>query len=227
MAQVNINVGGGKFLHRGWLNLDGRAGFTLSPTCTFPLDSADTVYSSHCLEHLDDATVDRVLSEARRVGKTLVLKLPNFDQVIERRIAWDENYFDKWGMSKLYRMWDVVDVDRKASMVFCGYWNKEYGHEFGGRRPDAEGAYHGPVELDSYDFLVENHTPHEIAAILKSKAPAGVQFNHQNAWSLAELVALVGKHGWRVESVNDEEICKMPIPTIEDMRDISMYLKAV
>jgi hypothetical protein len=225
---MNINVGGGKFLHRGWLNLDGRAGFDLTQTCTFPLDNAEIVYSSHCLEHLDDATVDRVLSEARRVGKTLVLKLPDFDQILERLHAEDEAYFDQWGLKDVIPTWKrrgvAPTIWNKAAMLFCGWWNDEYGNEWGKRYPDRDGAYHGPAIASE---SVWDLTPHNISAALKANVPQGAHLNHQNAWSRTELTHLVRRHGFDIQSIDAEEICEMDIPGIEEMYDISMYLKAV
>jgi hypothetical protein len=220
----NVNVGGGSFNHLGWVNLDERTGFKFTPQATFPVQSksAHYVYSSHCLEHLDDATVDRVLYEARRVLKgKLVLKLPDFEDVLKRRQAGDHAYFKQWGFESISHMWVEDSIDLRASMIFCGYWNDAYGHEFHGeRRPRSLMAYHGPVGIP----LSWAKSPHEIAASLKDHVEG--HFNHQNAWSRAELVDLLTKHGFTVESLDTETVCKEPIPTINDMKSISMYVLA-
>lgn len=222
----SINVGGGrKFSFPGWINLDAATGFALTPTCVFPVAdrSAPFVYSSHCLEHLDDATVDRVLDESRRVcGDRLVLKLPDFEDVIKRKSVGDHGYFRQWGMDGLTSMWEKDSIDLRASMIFCGYWNEAYGHEFVGRRsPDAPGAYHGPAGVPDW-----TSSPHEIAATLRAMSPKGAVFNHQNAWSRRELIDLLEKHGFEVLSMDAEKILKLPIPTLEKQREISMYVLA-
>jgi hypothetical protein len=232
---MNINIGGGrKFLHRGWLNLDGQEGFPLTPECTFPIDEAEIVYSSHCLEHLDDATVDRVLSEARRVCKgLLVLKLPDFEEVLRRWKAGDEAYFNAWGMNGVVRTWasrGVPDsIDSRASMIFCGWWNAEYGDEWGKRSPEAPKAFHGPVMPMNAELAARS--PHEISKALKDvlwmlPKRRGVHWNHQNAWSVEELHKLLSRHGFTIDSIDPDEICRMAIPTINDMRGISMYVSA-
>lgn len=222
MDTVNLNVGGGIFNYSGWINLDESTGFKLSADCTFPVDEAPIVYSSHCLEHLDDATVDRVLSEARRMGGRLVLKLPDFEEVLKRRAIGDHDYFRCWGMDPISHMWEKDTIDHRAAMIFCGYWNGAYGHEFTGERnTHAEGAYHGPPPIVAFD-----KSPHELAVALKANAPGGVTFNHQNAWSREELTALLEKHGFTVESMDAEKICQEEIPTIMEMYGISMYVIA-
>lgn len=228
---MNLNIGGGAgWSYPGWLNLDQREGFRLSPDTVFPLDEAEIVYSSHCFEHLDDATVARMLSESRRVcrGK-LVLKLPDFEQVLERWRAGDKAYFDQWGMGSVVRTWKnkgVEDtIDARAAMIFCGWWNDAYGDEWGKRTPDAPGAYHGPAFV-GHGPPIQDVSPHYAAKLMRLCAPEGGHFNHQNAWSRAELCALLGAHGFEVESLLPENACELPIPGIADQRGISMYVVA-
>src|SRR5712664_3590316 len=101
----SVNLGGGPmFAAIGWRNLDSartitnRRPFTFSPECTFPLavESTTTVYASHVLEHLDDTTVARVLSECRRVLRAdgrLVIKLPDFDRLLAAWLLRDQGFF--------------------------------------------------------------------------------------------------------------------------------------
>ena len=230
---MNVNIGGGQFNHPGWINFDQRAGFRFDASTVFPVERAEIVYSSHCLEHLDDETVDRVLSEARRLGKRLVLKLPDFDQVLERWEIGDRKYFDRWGLDDVTPTWrgTVQDtINSRAAMIFCGWWNDAYGDEWGTRTPNAKGAYHGPVVMpdSSYKVVLSSGTPHSIAHSFVARAfESGARyFNHRNAWSIAELVALLHQHRFAVESADKDVICALNIPGIEDMRDISIYVLA-
>jgi predicted SAM-dependent methyltransferase len=216
---MNLNIGGGKFNHPGWVNFDGRQGFSLTKETVFPLETAEIVYSSHCFEHLDDETVSQMLREARRLTGRLVLKIPDFEQVLERLKAKDSAYFDQWGLKSVVHTWERDTLEARASMIFCGWWNKAYGDEWGNRNPNAQGAYHGPAS-----YTLPTGSPHEIAAKLKSLVPKDGQLNHQNAWSLKELVDLVEGHGFSVTSTDKEEVCSLPIPTIQDMKGISVYL---
>lgn len=227
---MNVNIGGGRgWRYGGWVNFDQQQGFLFTPTVTFPVEdkSADYVYSSHCLEHLDDETVDQVLSEARRMcsGK-LVLKLPDFDEIMNRWESGDVEYFNHWGMNGVVKTWGnrgIEDnINSRASMIFCGWWNEAYGDEWGNRKPEALGAYHGPA----WPATPGDLSPHELSMWMKSKAPEGGTFNHQNAWSRFELQALLRKHGFDVQTMDENIACSLPIPTITEMRGISMYAVA-
>lgn len=177
-----------------------------------------------------------MLSEAWRVLSSdgvLVLKLPDFEEVLRRRRSGDSAYFNQWGLDKLVHMWDEDTIDRRASMIFCGYWNAAYGDEFSGeRRPHAPGAYHGPARITAMvcAWLLDQPSPHDIARGFRIIASRGTEplgtFNHRNAWSMDELAALLARHRFTILSTEDEHICRMPIPTIGEMRQISMYALA-
>lgn len=241
-----INIGGGPDFHYpGWRNFDSAESALnpiperFTPDVSFPVKtgSANVVYSSHCLEHLDDAAVDRVLTESRRMlrdGGMLVLKLPDFEEVLVRWRAGDHDYFKHWGLDKCVPTWasrGVADtIDARAAMIFCGWWNDAYGDAFGERRPDAEGAYHGPATLPSMGRvpIVVNSTPHELSACLRDYVPASGHFNHKNAWSRSELAELVQKHGFSVISTDAQAIQDRLayIPTLSNLVNISMYMVA-
>ena len=69
-----LNIGSGPKPWLGWTCLDeleaiGVQKVHLNSDCIFPLEdeSQALVYSSHCIEHLNDATVSRLLAESLRV----------------------------------------------------------------------------------------------------------------------------------------------------------------
>lgn len=171
---MRLNLGGGRYEHPGWLNLDISTGFAFTPECVFPVDSAEVVYSSHCLEHLDDATVDRALSETARVLKgPLVLKLPDFDKVLQKRLERDRAFFDQWG---IHKRWKTEDIDERAAIIFCGH----------------------PIKGDF------SGTPHEVAKRLVAQAPKERDpMLHRNAWGRDELTELLARHGFRVEPLTE------------------------
>jgi SAM-dependent methyltransferase len=242
---MKLNIGGGPhFKHPGWINLDAETGFHFTPTRKFdiPSRSIDLVYSSHCLEHLDDATVQHVLNEAWRVllkhGR-LVIKIPNFDDVLRRRKVHDASYFINpiWGFDSVAYSWfrkNVPDnIDTRCSMIFCGFWNKAWGNHFGQRPPDDGTAYHGPA-----CFLTDNglqavlalNDPHSIAAHLSSSVRENEKdytFNHQNAWSHIQFVNLLTLSGFRVMEGTTSAIVDDNIPGCLDMESISSYYAAV
>ncbi len=249
-----LNIGGGRrWQHKGWINLEGAPGpanpfpFWFSGDAVFPVPSSSIqlVYSSHCLEHLDDATVERALKEARRVLSTdgaLVLKLPDCDEALEKWRARDEKYFhESIRFGKVQPTWAAHGVrdtlDNRAAYVFCGFWNDAFGHNFIGkhnRKTHGPDAYNGPplqTEKMAQD-LIALDSPHEIAHRLRQAVidnEDDYTFNHQNGWGRDELKTLVESCGFRVESLDRRDVIKRnsDVPGIELMEDISVYCHAV
>jgi tetratricopeptide (TPR) repeat protein len=242
----SVNIGGGSgFNHSGWLNLDGAntQSFKLTPECRFPLssESVHTVYTSHCLEHLDDATVSRVLEEARRVmtdDARLILKIPDFDMVLDHWRRGEEAFFMSpiWGFESVNDTWQhrsISDsIDNRAAMIFCGFWNEAYGDDHFGHHtiPDRVNAYHGPpaVTLEFLNELKNGHSPHQISTNLREVVTSrerSYTFNHQNAWSRTEFTHLLLNSGFEPLSFDSELILNefTKIPSIREMHSISMY----
>ncbi len=249
-----LNLGGGRrWKHRGWINLEGAPGpanpfpFWFSETVVLPVPSSsiELVYSSHCLEHLDDPTVERVFRESRRVlnaDGALLLKLPDGEEVIKRWRQGDEDYFsERWGINKVTNTWQsrgVQDtIDSRATFIFCSFWNEAFGHNFTGKRNRKSKdprAYNGPPPQvgEMAKELIAFDSPHDIASRLRQTIidnEDDYTFNHQNCWSRSELGDLLSKCGFRVESFDVNEIVQRhpDVPDIQRMDDISLYCLAV
>ncbi|MEQ8331566.1 methyltransferase domain-containing protein [Nisaea sp.] len=244
-----VNIGGGvHFDYPGWINLDEFSPripwrMSFSPSVRLPIKDAEVplVYSSHCFEHLSDATVHQLLSEAYRVlklGGQLVVKLPSFDRVLEQYLDGTSSGIlepKQWGLPALFDMWKRRGVSpgitSYASMIFCGFWNKSYGMEFNGDRGQRDSeAYHGPacISEEQADRILRSSTsPHFIAAQLKSevlRSEEGITFNHQNAWSFEEFVAVALIHGFeRADEGDVVTAYREKIPTLELLQPISNY----
>lgn len=246
-----LNIGGGlNFAPPSWINLEVETGpkqpfsFRLTPTCTFPArtGSIQKIYSSHCFEHLDDATVARSLAEARRVlsknGKMIIV-FPDFEKVIERWRANDAEFFKIWGIESIAYTWPrkgIPDnIKTRASFIFCGWMNQAWGDHFGDNiRRDEATAYHGPIDTDlrvGLHWLLENRSPHQIVQALCEIGPDNdfYAFNHQNAWSRKEFCALLDQSGFRVVSTDAKTIIdgNQDIPDIGVAVNISAYYEAV
>lgn len=243
-----LNLGGGpNFMARGWLNLEevkskfNPVPFKFTPDCTFPLEKsrAKVVYTSHCLEHLDNSTIYRLLEEIKRVLKdrgSLIIKLPDFDHALScwkrnENSAFEENL---WGFKIAMDTWKNYGVkdclDYRAAMIFCGFWNDEYGNPFANDISKNELAYHGPPKttIDFLHNLIKNHTPSQISAELCKiviKNEKNYHFNHRNAWSREELKALLNSFGFYVQSFDKDLIISKYsyIPYIRQMERQSMY----
>jgi SAM-dependent methyltransferase len=247
-----VNIGGGPFFNfTSWLNLEAVASpsnpipTTLSEETEIaaPNGSIQTVFSSHCFEHLNDETVERCLREAHRVLSNegmLVIKLPNFDDVLK---AWKEDdlgYFSdaSWNYADIRKTWankGVSDsIDSRASMIFCGYWNQAYGDHFSGQHNFENDAYHGPATCEpALFYTLKNKTsPWTIAKTLRTfveRTETAPIFSHRNAWSQAEFTDLLRNSGFRVLSTDAKRICthQSHIPGIEAMFNTSSYYLAV
>jgi SAM-dependent methyltransferase len=242
-----INIGGGgKFKADGWLNLDnvGAAPFALTPECTLPVadGSLDLVYSSHTLEHLDDATVARVLAESYRVLKPdgmLLIKIPDFDLILDRYRRNDFNFFLRWPnirtMTETCGSRGVaVSIASIAAQCFCGFWNSAFGDMFAGYNVKQLGAYYGPPVMSEGELqsVIAMTSPHDIAATLRAHViehERDYTFNHQNAWSRDEFSTLLLDAGFSVTSHDPDRVISehRAVPGIDGMRDISAYYSAV
>lgn len=250
-----VNIGGGPhFDHWYWRNLESVHSennpdpIRFSPDCVFPLkdEAVEFVYTSHCLEHLDDPTVARVLTEARRIVRSdgaLLVKIPDFDKLLNDWRRQDPSLICEpvWGLEPLLPMWEARGVedtlDNRAAIIFSGFWNHAYGDEnrlYSDEGEHEDGAYLGPPVLPGEVLrdLADRATPHEIAAILRQHIvdnEPNYHFNHQNAWSRNELYSLLMAHKFSVLSFDREKIIQRYhwIPQIEDMDHMSMYCVAV
>lgn len=254
-----LNVGGGAyFVGFRWLNLEGIKSianpypFQFNPSCKFPVKdkSIQTVYSSHALEHLSPDTVNRVLQESFRVlepGGRLIIKLPDFEKILKSWNARDESFFgEDWGFNSVTPTWKSRNIpdtlEYRAAMVFCGFWNDEFGHHFSkvysgsglnSEAPPAEGAYHGPpvTTIEKLNQIRAYSSPKLVANELRKiviETEPNYHFNHQSAWSRDELSKLVESHGFNVKTTNSDQVLKFcaDVKDVYNSLNISMYLLA-
>ena len=208
----------------------------------FPLEdkSVSLAYSSHNFEHLPDATIFRVLSELRRVLKNkglFILKIPDYDWFLAQYRSGvkhsmigkglDKYILDFWSASQLENSYE-----NSLSMMFCGYWNKAHGNQFGGVRDrDETTSYHGPakVSIAQLNDIFSSSSPKKIVTKLKDIAildPDFEAFNHQNAWSRDELKKMLLTYGFQVVSTDMDEICMQfykNVPDLLSMKEWSSY----
>ena len=250
MDQHSINIGGGPwFAALGWRNLEGVVSpvnstpFGLNSECVFPVEDGtiSTVYSSHVIEHLDDATVLRVFREAHRVladDGRLVIKCPDFDLALDFWKRRDPEFFtdELWGYDAVKTTWanrGMTDsLDARAAMLFCGFWNDDYGDHFSGRIRSVKSAYHGPPVVSSEELAcLTSRSPWQISCELKRivmVSETSYHFNHQNAWSREELESLLISIGFRVNSFETAFVVNscLDIPEISSMQHQSLYCLA-
>jgi SAM-dependent methyltransferase len=248
-----LNIGGGPtFAYPFWENLDSAAGplnpkpFHFGPDVHLPFKahSLELVYTSHAMQHLDDATVAMILAEARRIlrpGAPILVKIPDFDATRVAARSDDSGFFrDEWwnfgaSTATFKNRSNVVDsVVSRAAIVFCSYWNDQYGDAFTKYEVSAPGAYHGPAPVGDaeLDRIMRQNSPHEAAAIMKRRVceieKDKITWIHQNAWSTQEMSALLASHGFEMISTDKRKIVDRYnfVPRIAQMYEISAYYLA-
>jgi len=250
--QTKLNIGGGaNYRFPNWINLDSKDSdhsFDLSKDeIKLTARSIDLIYSSHTFEHLSNKTVNRLLKDFWRLIKLepharVIIKIPDFSQLLKE---WSKNnldYFDfngndQWNYKEIaptFKNKKIKDtINARASYMFCGYWNSQYGDFFGEYDYKRDGSFNGPPPLkdEEYENILKNNTPHEISKILKSKLNNqidNITFNHQNAWSKDELIQHFELFGFDIISIDKGHICKKyknDIPDIFGLYNISSYFE--
>lgn len=239
-----VNVGSGERDWSGWLLLDEvrfpkTRRFRSTPNCTIPLSagSAELVYSSHHLEHLDNNSVSRVIAESHRVLSdygSLVVKIPNFSLFKENYIVGNHELLEFCGVHDVVDTWKEYGVKNsfaaQTAMMFCGYWNTQYGNHFSGQTSRVKGAYHGPPILpeSKLDWALQTLSIRELSRYFNREAlsdPNFKQFNHQNAWDTSGFIRIIEDMGFECEATSLEEIegKALDIPDLLSMQEISAY----
>ncbi|MFB9887614.1 methyltransferase domain-containing protein [Balneatrix alpica] len=241
-----LNVGGGRFVYPEWYNVDINADENYAIFNDFsgveklPIEnsSIELAYTSHCLEHLNDAQVDFVFREVNRIlhsSGAFLVKIPDFDWLLEKCKINDKSAFsdELWNFPCATQTWKnsgVEDtIENRCAYLFCGYWNAAFGNLFDKYDVNAEGAYNGPpkIEEDVLKQWICSSSPKEFVDLLRKlvKERKGITFNHQNAWSVEELEVVAKGHGFNLLSVDRDKIVKRYsyVPGIKEMYAISAY----
>ncbi len=247
----SINLGGGpNFSHPGWLNMEAVPSevnpnpIVLDGQTVFPFSDASIrlVYTSHALEHLDAATVSRSFAETRRcLGRDadLVIKIPDFDATLKAWRDRDDRFLStiNWNYDAVTWSWASRglrdSLTNRASLIFCGFWNEEFGSPFAGVINRTPTAYFGPAVCEEHEVekLFNSYSPSEITRILVARVKrdeVGFTFTHQSAWSLQEMQETLRRHDLLVVESDKEQICQRfsAIPGIRQMFDVSLYVHA-
>ena len=241
-----INIGSGLRDWKNWLCYDefvakGVTKVKFDEKTQFPNkdNSVSLFYSSHFFEHVSDEIIARILSEITRTATSdalFVLKIPDYSWFLEQyKFSIKESMNDK-GTEQVIWSWNSRGIEdnfeNRLAMMFCGYWNEDYGDHFSGCvNYISKTAFHGPPKLSSFELkeLFYFKSPYEIAKKLVNQAlkdPNLKTFNHRNAWSEKEMVMLLSQFGFKLINNSKQFICDNfieTIPDIENMRDWSAY----
>lgn len=241
-----LNIGSGVRNWTNWLCYDelnaiGVTKIKFNENTQFPIkdNKISLFYSSHFFEHVFDDVIKRILSEVKRTATQnalFVLKIPNYTWFLEQyKFSIEESMKNK-GIEQVVWSWNSMGIkdtfENRLAMMFCGYWNNDYGDHFSGYvNYNSKTAFHGPPKFSSSELkeMFNLKSPHEIARNLVSRAlkdPNLKTFNHRNAWSEKEMCELFSEFGFKITDNCAQRICDKfieTIPDIESMRDWSAY----
>jgi len=245
-----VNIGGGTFSHKDWINLDFRDStgnslnqfkFDLSLQKNLPLKDASInyIYSSHCFEHLDEETNIFTFNEISRIihdrGKFL-LKLPNFELTVEKYLQKDYSFFkDNWGITKLEKTWLNNNInptiDNYFIMIFASYSN--FGSQSLYERTHSS-VYYGPPKVSREELAIATKTMSikELSNFLVNKIPKDAhQYGHINAFSESDICSICDESNLKVTHISTEPNSKefdefkkhLGTEELEFMKKISKY----
>lgn len=188
-APTRLNIGGGNWYQRGWINADLYAspGFVdialdlrVDPTLRLKSDSLDLVFSSHVIEHIDDQTVSDLLSEVYRVlkpGGLLRIATPDPRKAFSAYSRGDQHFFDAGGVSC-----KGDSIEQKLVNFFASY---------------REGEYSGGPIVDPADVVALVSDEEEFPRWCVEQIPASAPYRaHVNSWTATRLIQCIRESGF-------------------------------
>lgn len=130
---TKLNIGGGNWYRRGWHNVDlyandafvdFRTDFRSGEALPIPDETVATVFSSHVIEHISDAEVERVAAEVARVlrpGGTFRVSTPDPDKAFSAYDRGDHEFFDNGGVTC-----NGPTIEQKLVNFFASYRSGSY-----------------------------------------------------------------------------------------------------
>ena len=220
---TSLNIGGGPFNLKNWLNLDSSYSdnnlvtFNLTENTVFPVisNSINICYSSHCFEHLPNNVIFSVLKDAHRSlvkDGFFVIQIPNFDQGLKYWQNNDPSFVKALGVDVITPSWKNRNVDisinNMCSTLFCAFWNEAYGNHYSNNRNFDFPGYHGCPRVKASDFdVLLTSSPNYISNFLvditlSQESSIDISFNHRNSWSKVEFIDLFESFNFKLISTD-------------------------
>ena len=151
-----LNLGGGRWYRPRWENVDQlddplfvdhRLDLREGPRLPVEDTSTELVFSSHCLEHVEDQVARLVLADCHRVmipGGTIRIAVPDMDKAFSAYRRCDHSFFDHGGVTCRGET-----LEEKLVCFFASYSLAEYR---GGPKIPAAEIRAAIGTMCSYDF---------------------------------------------------------------------------
>ena len=219
-----INLGGGNWYKPGWENVDFFAdqryvNYRIDLRRQQPLpiraESAELIFSSHCLEHISDDAALFTLGECNRIlkpGGVIRIAVPDMDKALAAYRIGDDDFFDNGGVTCA-----GDNIENKLVNFFASY---------------ATPGYKGGPLVDAIEVRdnLSNMDNHSFAQWCVCKIPEHVQLRvHVNAYDFNKLSDFLASSGFG--HIVKSEYRQSSIPAMKnaafDVRPlVSLYVEA-
>lgn len=247
------NIGAGNFTHPFWQNIDydsewydfnkaktlSGIQYNLLSLAPFPIDdnSAEVVYSSHTVEHINNAAAQNMFNEAYRILKPngyLRITTPNIDLEYRAFKENDRAYFywiDAYSIPQNWKRakWNKPFNEASTEQIFLAHFASSVS------TLHSDGA---PVRIDDEELrrLFQCMKAENVFDYCISLCPLEIQKkypgNHINWWNFSKMLSMLGKAGFTKIYLSGygQSFC----PVLRDDRffdnthpKISLYVEAI
>ena len=219
-----LNLGGGRWYRPRWENVDQfddplfvdhRLDLREDPR--LPVEDACTelVFSSHCLEHVEDRVASLVLADCHRVmipGGTIRIAVPDMDKAFAAYRRRDHSFFDHGGVTCRGKT-----LEEKLVCFFASYSLADY--RGGPRVPAAE-----------VRAAIGTMCSHEFCRWCVSRIPAHATYlGHVNAYDFTKVRRLLEAVGFceiRRSSYRASSVRTLRSAAFDNRPTVTLYVEA-
>ena len=220
-----LNLGGGRWYRPRWENIDQLDDphfvdhrIDLRENPRLPVEDACTelVYSSHCLEHVEDHVAALVLADCHRAmipGGTIRIAVPDMDKAFSAYRSRDHSFFDYGGVTC-----PGDSLEEKLVCFFASYVAADY--RGGPKVPVAE-----------IQAAIGGMHDHDFCRWCVSRIPAhATNLGHVNAYDFAKLRDLLDAAGFteiRRSSYRASAVPTLRNAAFDNRPTVSLYVEAL
>lgn len=226
-----LNIGGGSWFKRGWLNLDyyGDNAFIdinqnllENQELPFSDESLELIFTSHVLEHLPDEVVLNLLKECYRTlkkGGILRISVPDMEKAFTAYVNGDQNFFKIGGVDT-----KGDSIERRLVNYFASFGMENYGGEkdySGGPIVDDSVVKEKISSLGKYEFVKW------CASLIPKDAPYKGHINGYDYEKLARFLKNVGFREVYKSSYRNSTVKELRGQKFDNRPMVSLYVEAV
>ena len=213
-----INIGGGSFSKSDWINFDIRDNdikenqmlWDFTKQRSFPLkdSSVQYCYTGHCIEHLDDDTIDFLFKDVYRVlkkGGVFLIKIPDFERLKEAYLNKEYDFFtNEWGLENFDEAFcrnDIpVNIETYLALIFAGYTKFTQDSIYSSKKDSCSALFPPNVSSAEIKEKIESLSIKDFSKFLVQRLPENAHNKtHINAFTADELISRLEREGFEYE----------------------------